>query len=128
MKKILILAALALAAWYGSKHFRELCDKRPSHGAAGHNSGRRTVERLRLSVGGQTFVRDRLDAGADTEFRFLVNRDSRFELVWQWSDSPVESHWEGGFVPAGPMVQRHSFSIDDDGGVVYTTLPLATAP
>ena len=35
-------------------------------------------------------------------------------LRWLWNQ-----HWAGGLVPRGPMVQKHHFTVDGDGAVIY---------
>lgn len=128
MKKIMILALLGFAIWQTSKHWEELFEPAPSHQAVVRNSSRRTIERLRLTVDGRTFVRERIDPQAETTFPFKVARDASFSMLWEWSDSPVESRWSGGMVAAGPMVQRHVIVMHGDGSVVYLpeALPVPT--
>ena len=123
MKKLLFLVALAALVWYGWKQYPSLVQKRPSHEAVVENSTGTGLTRVRLVVGGQTFVKEELADGARAVFPFRVSRDASFELVWQWSDRPGESTWSGGMVPAGPMVQRHIMVIDADGGVLYRAEP-----
>jgi hypothetical protein len=119
MKKLLILAILAALVWYGWKQFPSLIQRRPSHEAVVENSTGATLTRVRLTVDGQTFVKEELADGARAVFPFRVARDASFELVWQWSDRPGENQWSGGMVPVGPMVQRHIMTIDADAGVLY---------
>ena len=85
-----------------------------------HNSAGSTILRLRVKVGGQTFVKDSLAPGATASWHFQISEDTGFDLVWEWSDKVGELHWSGGHIAKGPLVQRHLLSIDGDGGVVYT--------
>jgi hypothetical protein len=119
MKKLIFLVLVALVAWYGWKHLPGLLEKRPSHEAVIQNSTGAKLIRVRLTVDGQTFVKEELADGASAVFPFRVGKDASFELVWQWADRVGENSWTGGMVPAGPMVQRHTMTIDSDGGVVY---------
>ena len=119
MKKLLILALVAFAAWYGWKHYPELLDKRPSHEAVVVNSSGHPLERVRLVVDGQTFVKETLDQNDKAVFPFRVANDASFELYWQYADQMGQRSWKGGMVPKGPMVQRHIMTIDPDGEVIY---------
>jgi hypothetical protein len=119
MKKLLLLVFVAGVAWYGWKHYPSLIERRPSHEAVIQNSTGTGLTRIRLTVDGQTFVKEELPDGAKAVFPFRVGRDASFELVWQWSDRPGENTWTGGMVPKGPMVQRHIMTIDADAGVLY---------
>jgi len=75
------------------------------------------VERIRLKVGAQTLVKETLATGERAILPFRVNQDATFELTW--NSRGGEYTWSGGMVPAGPMVQRHTFLIDADGQVLY---------
>jgi hypothetical protein len=75
--------------------------------------------RVRLTVDGQTYVKETLPDGAKAVFPFRVGKDASFDLTWQWADRVGENNWSGGMVPAGPMVQRHTMTIDADAGVIY---------
>lgn len=119
MKKLLFLVLVAGVAWYGWKHYPSLIEHRPAHEAVIQNSTGAGLTRIRLTVDGQTFVKEELPDGAKAVFPFRVSRDASFDLVWEWSDRAGESKWSGGMVPVGPMVQRHVMTIDADGGVLY---------
>ena len=120
MKKLLVLALVAFAAWQAWKHYPDLFRHRPAHEVVVRNGSGHKIERLRVMVGGQTFVKEELDGDAETMFRFNVSGDSPFRLEWRWADRNEEKTWSGGMVPSGPMVQRHVITIQDDGGVIYT--------
>ena len=119
MKKLIMLVLVAAVAWYGWKHLPSLLERRPSHEAVIQNSTGAGLTRIRLIVDGQTFVKEELADGASAVFPFRVGKDASFQLTWQWADRVGENSWSGGMVPAGPMVQRHTMTIDGDGGVVY---------
>jgi hypothetical protein len=120
MKNLILLVLVALVAWYGWKHLPSLLEKRPSHEAVIQNGTGTGLTRIRLTVDGQTFVKEELADGASVTFPFRVGKDASFQVTWQWADRVGESNWSGGMVPAGPMVQRHTMVIDADGGVVYS--------
>jgi len=128
MKKLLLLALIVAAAWYGWKHYPELANRQPGHKAVIINQTGRNMQRVRLIVDGQTLVKEELNDGDQAEFRFRVANDSDFQLFWQWADAPGESRWRGGSVPRGPMVQKHTFTVDSANEVVYQTSPIASGP
>ena len=119
MKKLLILVLVAGAGWYGWKHYPSLLERRPSHEAVVRNGTGSVLTRVRLTVDGQTFVKEELADGAAATFPFRVGQDASFELIWEWAQRPGENRWSGGMVPRGPMVQRHIIVVDDQGGVLY---------
>jgi hypothetical protein len=124
MKKLLILAIIAFAAWQAKLHYADLIHPHPEHEAVIENGSGRNIERLRLTVGGQTFVKERLPSEEKAVFHFNVNKDADFNVTWQWENSMEEKSWNGGMVPRGPMVQRHFINIEDDGSVIYTVRSL----
>lgn len=117
MRRLIVLGLLAFAIWYGSQHGGKLFTRRPSHEAVIENTGDVAMARVRLRVDGQTLVRDAIAAGEAATLPFHVQRDGTFDL--QWETSGVEHIWSGGLVPAGPMVQRHRFSVDGEAQVLY---------
>ena len=119
MRRILILVLVALAGWYAWGHWRALTEHRPKHEAILENHSGRTMERVRISVGGQTFVRESVADGTEETIPFLVNEDASFTLEWKWPGQDFDQHWSGGFVPRGPMVQKHHLYVDNEGSVVY---------
>ena len=124
MKRLVLLALIAFAAWYGWKHYRSLLlERRPMHEAVVENQTGVGLTRVRLTVDGQTFVREELPDKGRASFPFRVGRDAAFRLVWQWSDRTTENTWNGGMVAVGPMVQRHVMVIGSDAGVLYRAEP-----
>ena len=119
MKKLFFLLLVVAAAWYGWKHYPDLLARRPAHEAVIENPSGHTLQRVRLAVGGRTFVRETLDDGQRAVFPFRVTSDASFELTWQWKDRVGECNWRGGMVPRGPMQQRHIMAIDEEGAVFY---------
>ena len=123
MKKLFLLAMVAVAAWQAYIHYPKLLEKRGSHEAVIENRADLNIQRIRLTVDGRTLVKEALPMGATAVLPFEVNQDSPFRLVWQWERRTEEIQWNGGFVPKGPMLQRHVFSIQSDGTVVYRPEP-----
>ena len=119
MKRLLILALVAFAGWNAWKYWPTLFAHTPAHEAVIENHSGTGLTRVRLTVDGQTFVKEELPASEQVVFPFRVGHDATFTLVWQWSDRMGESHWSGGMVPVGPMVRRYTMTVETDAGVVY---------
>ena len=119
MKNLIIFGLVVLAAWYGWKHYPELMHKQPGHDAVIENRTGRNLERVRLTVDGQTFVKEKLADDATAVIPFKVTNDATFQLTWEYEGQAGEQNWSGGSVPRGPMLQRHIFTIDNDGAVFY---------
>ena len=117
MKRLIVFALLALAGWYGWTHYRDILQKRPSHEAVIENMSDTPIERLRIKVDGQTLVKEMIAPNDKASVPFLVNHESSFELDWKQGANDI--HWAGGLVTIGPMVQRHIFTVNDNGEVMY---------
>ncbi len=129
MKRLVILALLGVAGWYGWHHrdtLQDLLHRRPRNEAVVRNHSGETVTRIRLTVGGQTFVKEELASDASAAFPFAVDSDSPFDLVWEYAAKMNTGHWNGGTVAPGPAVTRYKLTIQPDGGVVYETEPIAS--
>jgi hypothetical protein len=120
MKKLLFLLIVAAVAWFGWKQLPTLFERRPAHEAVVQNDTGTGLTRVRVAVDGQTFVKEILPDGEAAVFPFRVGHDASFDLTWQWADRIGENRWSGGMVAVGPMVQRHTMTIDADAGVLYT--------
>jgi hypothetical protein len=118
MKGLLLIALIALAAWYGWKYYPSLAT--PSHEAVIENISGQTAVRVRLKVGDKGFATETLAPGQKVAFRFKVTQDSEFYVGWDWQGVLGEHEWRGGKVFRGPGVTRQIFSLDDDG-VSYRT-------
>jgi hypothetical protein len=119
MKRLLLLVLFAAALWYGWQNRDDLLHRKQSHDAVVENASGREMTRVRLSVGGQTFVKESIPDGEKAVFPFRVDRDASFDLVWRFADASNERSWSGGMVPRGPMLQRHIMTVDGDGAVLY---------
>jgi hypothetical protein len=124
MKRLIVLAVLVFAGWYGYKHYNEVLHPRPRHIAEIVNDTGRKLVRVRLTVGGQTFVKEEMEKGVTADFPFTVDADSQFDLVWEYDTSTNVGHWAGGLVAPGPVVGKHTMTIRDDGGVVFASTDL----
>ena len=119
MKRLVFLAIVVFAGWYAWHHWHDLTERRVKHEAIVDNHSGRTMERVRLGVGSQTFVKESIPNESSETFLFLVNEDATFRLEWKWPGQDFDQHWAGGLVPRGPMVQKHHFTVDGDGAVIY---------
>ena len=119
MKKLIILILVAAAAWYGWKHYPELLNRAPGHSAVIENQSGHPIERLRFTADGQTQVVENLAPDATARLTFKVANDSELELTWQWGDQLGERRWKGGLAAKGPILARHTMTIDPDGEVLY---------
>ena len=130
-QRVVLLALLALAVWQGALLAPRLFRKPAAHEVAVVNEGRRTIGTVQVRVGRQRFDGGPLRGRDSVAFAFRVARDVPIEVLWAWEDRPDEDHvWDGGTVPAGPMVQRFRIAVRDEGGVVFrvTAAPRAKKP
>lgn len=123
MKKLIFLAIIAAAAWYGWKNWPAITQRIPGHEAVIVNHSGGDMARVRLTVDGQTFVKETLADGAEVRFEFKVSDDASFRLDWQLPQGRGEQTWSGGMVPKGPLTQRHRITVDGDGGVLIHSEP-----
>jgi len=119
MRKIIFLALVIMAGYYAWQHAPALLKRPPAHRLVVTNESRVNVERLRIKVGGQTFVKELLPSGETVTFSLRVHRDEPLSMTWRWSDSENEDHWEGGTVTQGPIAQDHLLSIMGGATVVH---------
>lgn len=121
MKRLILLAVVAVIAWYGWNHRDELFQHPPAHEVVIENRSGGDVERVRIKVDGQTLVKEKVAAGQDAQLTFRLNRDSAFDMVWVTRGE--ERSWSGGLAPAGPMAQRYVFTIGAGSDVTYRAEP-----
>jgi hypothetical protein len=119
MKKLIFLALVVFAGWYGWNHKDTLFQRKDSHDAIIENDTGEGMERIRLTADGQTTVKELLHAGETATLPFRVTNDSGFELKWEWVQRSGEMTWRGGRVAAGPMLQVHRFIVRGENNVVY---------
>ncbi len=128
MKRLIVLVVLAIAGWYGWHHYNDILHPRPRHQAIVHNESGLKLVRVRLTVGGRTFVKEELANGETATFPFVVDSDSPFELLWEYDTNTSQGHWSGGLASQGPIVARHTMTIGEGGGVVYESQDIAGGP
>ena len=115
MKRLIIFAIVAFAVWYGYKHYDQLLHPQPRHIAVIRNESGTKLVRIRLTVGGHTYVKEELATGAAAEIPFVVDSESEFDLVWEYDTNMSTGHWTGGLVTKGPLVGRHILTIQEGG-------------
>lgn len=118
MKRLLILALVAFAGWYGWHHYKQLMTG-GSHEAVIVNDSGIPMDRVRLLVGDQTLVKEALEPGESAVLPFRCNQDGSFHLEWQWRTRMGSPRWTGGTFVHGPLLTRHTFTVDPEGGVVW---------
>ena len=128
MKRLFFLALFAIAAWYGWHNYRSVFQRHDMHEAVIRNDSSSGLERVRLKVDGQTMVKEVIASGQSVTFPFQIANDSDFHLTWDWNDKPGQLNWTGGLVAKGPLMQRHVFTIDGDGEVIYHAEAKTSAP
>jgi hypothetical protein len=127
MKRLFILGVFAVCGWYGWTHRDTLFARHETHEAVIENNASSSIERFRLTVDGQTLVKESIASNEKAVIPFEVKNDSDFKLIWEWGDKPGERRWHGGMIAKGAMLQRHVFQIDDAGNVRYYTEPKGPA-
>lgn len=118
MGRLFVLLLIGVAAWYGWKHWTDL-RQAPRDEAVVMNESGRTIVRVRLTVAGQTFVRESIPDGGSAEFRMAVSGDGVLALKWQYDREEIDKTWSGGQIAAGPIRTRHIIQVLRGGGVVW---------
>jgi hypothetical protein len=120
MKRLLFLALVVFAAWYGYHHYKELRQE-GSHQVIAVNHTGHVMERLRISVGDQTVVVESLENGATAKQAFKYDHDGPFQLTWQLRDVMGDRAWTGGTFAHGPILLAHTFDFREGDGVIYSS-------
>lgn len=124
MVRLLLFLLFALAAWQGSKHYREVLDPPKRQSVVIENQLPVAVERVRVVVAGQTQVRERIEAGSTATLDFPLGPQGPIKLIWGRADRTLDSEWQGG--RAGPGAERHTLTLSGENRVVHRATPLAT--
>lgn len=120
LKRLIFLALVAAAAWYGYKNYDKLVAPKGGDFVVVNHSGR-AVERLRVSVGSQTEVVEVLEDGATIRRAFQPQREGVFHLVWSQRGVLGERSWTGGTASAGTEFMTHRFEFGSDNSVIWTS-------
>ncbi len=119
MKRLIFVLLVALAAWYGWKHYPEILHRRGSDDLVIENASGKTMERIRVEIDGQTLVKETLADGQKATIPFNVQNDASFRMEWDYDGLAGTHSWTGGMVPKGPLLQRHIVTVDNDDAVMY---------
>ena len=127
MKRLLFLALVAFAAWYGWHHYSELREA-GSHDLVLVNRTGRALERLRIVTGDQTAVVEVLEDGATTHRPIKSERDGLFDLYWNQRGVMGDRSWHGGVFTHGPLLMTYRFEFRGVDGVIFTSEKKANQP
>ena len=120
MKRLLLLALVAFAAWYGWNHYAELRRGGASEVVVVNHSGQ-AIERLRIRVADQVVVVETLENGAQAKQSLRCERDGAFSLLWQVRGSMGDHTWTGGQFVHGPIGASHRFEFHEQDGVIWSS-------
>lgn len=120
IKNLLFLAILAAAVWYGSRHYQTLMPSKSGDIVVVNNSGH-GVDRLRISVNGQTTVVESLENGATRNLSFQPQSDGMFRLVWNARGTIGEPSWSGGNASTGPELKTYRFEFRENNAVIWSS-------
>ncbi len=118
MKRLFLLAIVAAALWWGYQRNWDF-SREAGNGAVLSNRSGQTLERVRLTIGGETLVREVLEPDARAELTFHSKRDGAFRLVWHVRGQVGEKSWSGGHLIGGPTASVHHFEFDSQHGVIW---------
>ena len=124
MKRLLLIALVAAAAWYGWKHHDEL-RLHGTHEIVVVNHSGRAVERVRIAVAGQEFAVEALEPNASKVLPMRSEQDGEFVLFWNVRGVEGDKHWSGGGFTHGPVLMRHRLEFVDGNGVVWNSEEIA---
>jgi len=124
MKRLMLFALVAAAAWYGWKHHDEL-RAHGTHEIVLVNHSGRAIERVRIAVAGQEFAVEALDPDASRVLPLRSEQDGKFSLYWNVHGVDGDRSWSGGDFTHGPVLMRHRLEFVDGNGVVWNTEQIA---
>ena len=120
MKRLLLVALVAFAAWYGWNHYATL-RQAGAHQIVVINHSGQAIERLRIRVGDRGLVVETLENGAQAKLPFRCEHDGPFSLVWQVRGRMGEPEWSGGQFTHGPLLFLYRFEFRDEDGVISSS-------
>jgi hypothetical protein len=125
MKRLLLIALVIAAAWYGWKHQDEL-RSRGTHEIVALNHSGKAIERLRFSVAGTRLAMEVIEDGASEVLPLRCEQDGAFELHWNVRGRDGEPSWRGGSFNHGPVLMRHRFEFTPGDGVIWSSERIPT--
>jgi hypothetical protein len=120
MKRLLLLALIAAAAWYGWKN-HDAWRANGAHELVAVNRSGRAIERIRINIGDQAFAIESVEDGATYKLPLRCEHDGMFRIVWDVRGRDGEKHWEGGSFNHGPLLMRHRFEFTTGDGVIWSS-------
>lgn len=123
MFRLVLLVLLGFAAWQARIHYPTLLDHKRSQELVVENRSDVPLERLRIRVGGRTYVREVIAPGDRTTFSFDVPRESRFEVQWIWADRASDYSATVGRATEH-QVARHTIRIAREHEVFHDAIDL----
>jgi hypothetical protein len=118
--RLVFLALVVAAVWYGSKHYKALLPKNTGGEIEVVNISSRTIEAFRASVGETAVAIEVLEAGASRKVPFQPRAEGPFHLVWASRGVLGERTWTSS-APATTAPQVHRFDIGDNGAVSWSS-------
>lgn len=118
--RLVFLALLVAAVWYGSKHYKSLLPKNAGGEIEVVNISSRAVEALCISVGETAVAVEVLEVGASRKIAFQPRTEGPFRLVWASRGVLGERNWVSS-APATTAPQLHRFDIGDNGAVSWSS-------
>src|SRR5262245_64785081 len=112
MVRLLFIALVVFAAWYGWHHYSEL-RRAGSHQVIVVNRTSHAIERLRVRVGEAGVVFETLEVGAQAKQPFKTDRDGTFQLTWELRGVMGERNWTGGVASHGPILFNYRFEFHE---------------
>jgi len=126
MKRLLFLAIVGAVAWYGWQNRGAVFGGSADSEVVLVNAGIRAMQRVRLTVDGETYVREVIEPDARAHLPVRVTRVSDFRLVWEWRGLEASRDWQGGQVTPGPPRSRCTIQVFDDNEATVTCVPIPT--
>lgn len=118
IKALLMVALVAAAVWYGAKHFEGMQPAK-SHEVVVSNQAGKAVERLRITVPGNTVVVEVLEDGATRRLALPGGGSGPFRLEWHVRGILGDRNWSGGQYAAGGPLMTYSLEFLSDGRVTW---------
>lgn len=82
------------------------------------------MQRVRLTVDGQTYVREVLEPGARVTIPIRVARASDFRVRWEWRGLEGAPDWRGGEITPAPPRSRCVLEMFDDNDATVGCVPM----